>query len=104
MWAKFGLCHLINLHVYTLSNPNSRICPHKNRSICLTSQSLVSKHSLASPDLLFFFFNYQSFTLSSSQKQSRLSKAEPVHTDVFLFSLTHLTRYLMVCIGQIGLC
>lgn len=41
--ARFGLCHLINLHVYTPCDPNSRICPHKNRSICLTSQSLVSK-------------------------------------------------------------
>jgi len=41
--ARFGLCHLINLHVYTPCEPNSRICPHKNRSICLTSQSLVSK-------------------------------------------------------------
>lgn len=41
--ARFGLCHLINLHVYTPCDPNTRICPHKNRSICLTSQCLVSK-------------------------------------------------------------
>ena len=41
--ARFGLCHLINLHVYTPCDPNTCICPHKNRSICLSSQSLVSK-------------------------------------------------------------
>ena len=81
MWARFGLCHLINLHVYTPSNPNSRICPHKNRSICLTSQSLLSKHSLASPNLFFFF--------STELHPIIISKAEPVHTDLFLLSLTH---------------